>query len=339
MHLADNWKKNLEKYLPLLLVVMLLAGFPFFFLGGPGYHGSRSFVALWDLGHILFFSLFSLLVIVSARKKGFYTSSLRFFGLLFGSVFLIGITVELMQGFLENRNVSGKDLYFNQLGCLLAFSITGLRIGKMRQTMVRACVLLLIILAVRPLGQVLYDERVAVKQFPVLSDFETGFEQTRWRDIRQIERQAEVVRSGGYGLRIRLSTATYSGVNLFYFPGDWHGYKTINFSVYNPDDQELALHVRIHDRHHKQHKMKFSDRFHKRFVVFPGWNDLTVCLQTVRDAPLDRQMDMADIENFGIFVIRQPRARIIYLDSVYLGVSVSEDRGQRTEVKSHKYKS
>lgn len=324
MHLAGDWKRNFERYLPLLLVALLLTGFPFFFLGGPGYHGSRSFVALWDLGHMLFFSLLTLLVIVSARKKGVDTGNLKFFGLIFGSVFLIGITIELAQGFVEDRNVSGKDVYLNQLGCLLSFSLTGLGVGRVRQAMVRACVLLLIILAVRPLGQAVYDEKMAVSQFPVLSDFETFFEQTRWRDIRQIKRQSEVVRHGRYGLRIQLSMATYSGINLFYFPEDWRGYRSINFSIYNPDDEGLALHVRIHDRRHKRGGMKFSDRFHKRFIISPGWNDLSVPLQVVRDAPETRKMDMGEIENFSIFVIRQARARVIYLDNVYLGMPANQ---------------
>jgi hypothetical protein len=252
------------------------------------------------------------------KKRGGDTGNLKFFALLFVSVFLIGITVELVQEFLKNRNVSGRDVYLNQLGCLLSFSLTGLRVGRARQTMVRAGVLLLIVLAVSPLAHALYDEKMAVNQFPVLSDFETFFEQTRWQDIRQVKRQSKVVRNGKYGLRIQLSTATYSGINLFYFPGDWRGYMVVNFSVYNPDDEELALHVRIHDRLHRRHAMKFTDRFHKRFVISAGWNDLSVSLQEVYNAPSDRQMDMARIENFGIFVVRQPRARVIYLDNVYL---------------------
>jgi hypothetical protein len=38
----------------------------------------------------------------------------------------------------------------------------------------------------------------------------------------------------------------------------------------------------------------------------------------VRTAPAAREMDMHEIEGFGIFVIRQVRPLVIYLDNVYL---------------------
>ena len=38
----------------------------------------------------------------------------------------------------------------------------------------------------------------------------------------------------------------------------------------------------------------------------------------VRTAPAGREMDMHEIEGFGILVIRQVRPLVIYLDNVYL---------------------
>ncbi len=318
MPFANKCKSSIERYLPLLLVILLIIGLPFFFFGGPGYRGSRSFIALWNLGHILFFSLFTLLVIVWNKRRGIHTTNLRFFALLFGTVFLLGLVIEVVQVMLKYRTGSVNDIYLNQLGCLLTFSLVGLGIGRLRQNLVRAGVFLLIIFSALPLAQALYDENMAVRQFPVLSDFETRFEQTRWRDVRQIRQQSEVVRHGRYGLRVQLSTATYSGINIFYFPGDWRGYKTLNFSVYNPDNEEFTLHVRIHDRRHERQGMKFPDRFHQRLTLHYGWNDFAISLQTVLNAPESRQINMAEIAGFGIFVIRQTRARIIYLDHVYL---------------------
>ena len=81
---------------------------------------------------------------------------------------------------------------------------------------------------------------------------------------------------------------------------------------------ELALHGRIHDRLHKFHDQAFEDRFHQKFILRPGWNDLRISLAEVRHAPAGREMDMHEIEGFGMFVIRQKRPLVIYLDYVYL---------------------
>ena len=39
----------------------------------------------------------------------------------------------------------------------------------------------------------------------------------------------------------------------------------------------------------------------------------------VKGAPEGREMDMHNIRGFGMFVVRQPRSLVIFLDNVYLG--------------------
>ncbi len=302
-----------------VVFVLLLIGFPFFFFGGPGYHAARSFKAAWDLGHILFFFLATYLAIACTRSTRHEQKSWLFFGLFLLLVLVAGIIIELVQQMIGGRSVSGWDVYRNLLGCLAAFTVTGsLPLAKRGYLFLSAAVVILLFAAGRPLYTSLTDEQTARNQFPLLSDFETPFEQNRWKDVRQLQRQKNIVRRGQYGLRVQLSTATYSGTSLFYFPHDWRGFQTLHFSVYNPEEEVLFLHCRIQDGLHAQHGMRFDDRFHKRFTLRPGWNDLSVSLQEVRTAPATRLMDMAQVEGFGLFVIRQPRARVVYLDSIYL---------------------
>ncbi len=302
-----------------VVCVLLLVGFPFFFFGGPGYHAARSFKAAWDLGHILFFFLASYLVIACSRSGRDEKKSWMFFGLFFVFVLVAGVLIELVQQMLGGRSVDGWDVYRDLLGCLVAFTVTGsLPLAPREYLLLSAAVVVLLFGAVWPLYPSLTDEQTARGQFPLLADFETPFEQNRWKDVRQLQRQKNIVRQGQYGLRVQLSTATYSGTSLFYFPHDWRGFRTLHFSVYNPEEEVLFLHCRIQDGLHAQHGMRFDDRFHKRFELRPGWNDLSVSLQEVRTAPATRLMDMAQVEGFGLFVIRQPRARVIYLDSIYL---------------------
>ena len=87
----------------------------------------------------------------------------------------------------------------------------------------------------------------------------------------------------------------------------------MNSSVNNPANVELSLHGRIHDLLHWQHGQVFKDRIHQRFTLHSGWNDLRISLDAVRTAPAAREMDMHEIEGFGMFVIRQVRPLVIYL--------------------------
>ncbi len=92
----------------------------------------------------------------------------------------------------------------------------------------------------------------------------------------------------------------------------------MNFSVYNPADAELSLHGKINDRLHRQNSQGFEDRFHQQFILHFGWNDLRISLDAVRTSPAGREMNMHEIEGFGIFVVRQARPLVIYIDNVFL---------------------
>lgn len=304
----------------LFLTMLLLIGLPFFFFGGPGYHSSRSFQSTWDLGHILFFAVLSCLLNLYLCRRYRYLSAWFRFVLIFSVVFVIGLTVELLQMGNGNRTPSVLDMLRNQLGCLFAYAFL-LKQESRRvpwRWLFRVTVLLLLLLAVWPLTRALIDENLAARQFPVLSDFETPFERYRWVNTRQLRQEADVVRHGRKAARVQLSTAKFSGVSLFYFPGDWRGYERVQWSVYNPQTEPLELHCRIHDNQHKEHGYEFNDRFNQQFNLKPGWNDLAVSLEKVQHSPKDRLMDLQHIEGFGIFVIQQKVPLEIYLDHVHL---------------------
>lgn len=302
------------------LIGLLLLGAPFFFFGGPGYHSSRSFQSLWDLGHILFFALFSCLGNLFLARRYRYLSLWSRLGLVFMVVMVFGLAVELLQTSQGNRSPSVLDMLRNQLGCLLAFAFLPLRERRevRWQMFLRLSALVLLVPAVWPLARALLDEHLASRQFPVLSDFETPFERSRWVNARQLQPEASLVRHGRRAVRVRLSTAKYSGVSLFYFPGDWRGYEWVRFSVYNPGPAPVELHCRIHDTWHKEHGQVFHDRFNQHVGLGPGWNDVAFSLEKVKAAPRGRRMDLQRIEGFGLFVIQQKMPLEIYLDHVHL---------------------
>ena len=310
-----------EKYLNSIFIVLLLIGAPFFFLGGPEYHSSRSLHAAWDLGHILYFFLGSCLLCIYLRKINPVRSFLWIFFLTFCIVFFVGFSVEVLQMFCDGRTPDVFDVLRDQLGCLTAFAfiIHPVLFGKQwQQHLFRGMVLMLLAIAVWPLSRSLLDEYLAAQQFPVLADFETPFEQYRWVDMQFLSEETGKVRHGKNAARVQLSTAQYSGISLFHFPGDWQGYQTLRFSVYNPKTANLVLNCRIHDVHHKEHHLAYDDRFNQQFTLQQGWNDMVISLEKVKTALRGRIMDMQHIEGFGLFVMQQPSPLEIYLDHVYL---------------------
>jgi len=303
------------------LGAILLAGSPLFFWGGPGYYAPRSFHAAWDLGHILFFLLFSLWLHDRLREKKRTGSPFSSFLFIFLLVFFVGSGVELLQMLGTSRSPDIEDVLRNQLGCLMAFAfcIRPPFVGRpWLLRLLRGGVLALLVVAAWPLSRSLIDEYLAARQFPVLADFETPFEPYRWNNVRQLQAETAIVRHGRKAVRVQLSTNKFSGVALFHFPRDWRGYQTLRWSVYNPQAAPLILSCRIHDVQHKKHNLEFHDRFNQQFTLEPGWNDLAVSLEKVKAAPRGRAMVMEQIEGFGLFVTGQSQPRVVYLDYVYL---------------------
>jgi hypothetical protein len=273
------------------------------------------------LGHILFFSLASAGLCTIFYSRVLNPRPIYIFLRVFAVVFLFGLMVELLQMFSGGRTPDVFDILRNQVGALIGcvvFCTVRRPLKSLHLKLLWSGTVLLLLCFLLPLGRAVIDEQEAAARFPVLSDFETLFELSRWRDVHQLQVVNQPVRHGSRSMRVQLSTNKYSGTGLFYFPHDWSGYQWLNFSVYNPEESTLSLHCRIHDRLHKKHGQVFADRFHQQFVLDPGWNDLRVSLADVRQSPAGREMDMHKIEGFGIFVVKQSRPLVIYLDYVYL---------------------
>lgn len=300
---------------------IVLAGtiliFPFFFVGGPAYQSARSFQELWNLGHVLFFAIFAILVYYHLLPG--YVSSFAGICLSFISVIVLGWGIEIAQLGVGNRTVGWDDFFRDLAGAGIVFfwragSSVNYRIPRIVSKMTA---FIITAICLFPLSYALIDEYRARQEFPRLSGFERRLELGRWKDAERIRQVGHPVRKGKYSAEIRLTTNKYSGVSLFYFPEDWRGKKALAFSVYNPGSQ-VELSFRVHDRLHSGEKQLYQDRFNGMRVLSGGWNDIVIPMDAIRDAPAGRKMDLAHIRGFGLFVMEQPEDRLLYLDDVRL---------------------
>ncbi len=302
--------KNLTVYLAFLLCVTLL------FAGNPGFYTARSSLYLWDLGHVLLFTLASIIIIKNIPWFNRFSFKNQIL-IISGFSIFFGVVTELLQVNFH-RTPDIYDLFRDLLGSLLGvafYSVKRREAPVLFRKIVQAILIILTLISIYPFAAALSDEIIALAQFPLLSDFETPMEVNRWQNHSQLKLENGLARHGEKSLRVVLTTSKYSGVSLKYFPAKWQNYESFRFSIYNPDNDTLRVVCRINDA---MHNHSYSDRYNKAFFIKNGWNDIEIKLADVQSAPKDRKMDMENIELISIFTVQSPIRRIIYLDHFYL---------------------
>lgn len=285
-----------------------------FFIGGPGAHSCRSYKAAWNLGHIIYFALLPLLLFSLPWKRTFTKTTKALIIILLALV--VGVLIELIQNGL-NRTPDVGDVYRDLLGAAVAiifFLPNKDTTSKVPLMISKIVVVLLLVLQLLPIGRALIDEYQARADFPILSDFQSPFQISRWAGGAR----AEVVstdKAGNKAMKVTLTTAQYSGVQLKYFPRNFAGYSRLTFEVFNPSTEPLLLTCRIHDRYHNN---EYSDRFNKSYRIREGWNSIRINLEEVKEAPESRQMQLQEIQSIGIFAIHLPASRNILIDDMRL---------------------
>ena len=179
-------------------------------------------------------------------------------------------------------------------------------------------IIILLCLQLYPLFVTLVDEQMARRKFPILADFESKLELIRWTSNGHITLDKNIAAHGDYSARIELTTDQYSGASLKSFPGNWNNFERLLFSIYLPDKQPLPITTRIHDKQHEQGQHLYSDRFHLKTILQPGWNHIAIEISDVIHAPQTREMDVEFITNIHFFTIDLKQPRVIYLDNLRL---------------------
>jgi hypothetical protein len=288
------------------------------FLGGPGHHSPRSISAAWDLGHILGFSVWSFLLL--AWKPVGEASSARQWGIVILFCLVAGGVTEGIQ-FLLGGDASPEDLLRDVVGgvtTLSWFPPSGKALSRGRKQMVRGLSVLFLLVASLPLAVAITDEGIARVQFPLLADFETPFERSRWEGSASASVDRSVSRHGNASLRVEMGTTLYSGIFLVYFPRSWNAYQFLLLEVFNPSSEGISVTCRIHDRQHEGGGQAYEDRFNQGFLLRQGWNELRIDLGKVARAPFGRMMDLGEIRAVGLFTTKLSAPRTVFVDYVRL---------------------
>lgn len=300
--------------LPLLAGAASLLIAPFLFIGGPDWSSGPLLKSAWNLGHIL---LFALLTIVARPWR--WISGWRLWLVVTVALLVIGIGIELTQNGL-NRAMDGRDLLRNLIGGWLIIAWRPLFLPGTRasagQSLTAAIATLLLCFELGATGIVAARQWQVHNQLPLLYDFSHENPNPFWGGDLTISDKHTANRP--YSLKIDLGTATYSGVSLNNLPTDWRGYERLTLTLFNPSAEPLALTLRINDIQHDRGEQTFDDRYNTRFILVPGLNTFTRNLTDIENAPDGRTMDMSGIRRLGLFAVRLPQPRTVYLSDLRL---------------------
>ena len=138
-------------------------------------------------------------------------------------------------------------------------------------------------------------------QRPIILSFDNQFGK-HFRLMQNATLTIERNKQGGAGIgRIRLKDSPWPGIILHDIWPDWSSFSKLVVDFELPGTKPLPLNIRIHDLEHRKGDQAYSDRFNRSFVLQPGSNRLTIPLLDVRNAPRNRQIDLANIDGIVIF--------------------------------------
>ena len=299
----------------LLLILFGLA--VLMFVGGLDYGARRSLKELWNLGHILFFGL---LIYHFSHNWQWYRlrKLIQKIVLVFVLTAILSIIIELSQHIFANGTPDIYDIRRNFVGASLGFVFTVSIRKRYILNFLRFVIVLFVLFEMIPVSLALADEYRAYRKFPILSDFESDLELSRWSGDEPFLRNKEIVQHGKSSLSITFGTSKYSGVSLKYFPSDWTEYQSIKYNIYYPYTDTLYFTCRIHDQQHTKGIQAYNDRFNRRYFLVNGWNEFSISLEDVKNAPKLRKIDLNKIQGVGIFTVQLAQPRNVYLDYVRL---------------------
>lgn len=287
---------------------------PFLFIGGPDWASGPLLKSAWNLGHILLFALLTL-----ALRPWRWLSGWRLWLVVTGVLLVVGIGIELIQnGY--NRDMDGRDLLRNLTGSWLIIAwrpVTrqGLH-APAREVLIAAAATLLLCFELGATGMVAARQWQVHQQLPQLYDFSHPNPAPFWTGNLAVSDNHSL--NHPQSLRIDLGTATYSGVSLNNLPADWRDFETLVLTLFNPSSEPLALTLRINDVAHDRGEHAYNDRYNTRLILDPGFNTFTRNLADIESAPDGRTMDMSQIRRMGLFAVRLPEPRTVYLSDLRL---------------------
>jgi hypothetical protein len=292
-------------------VLLMLLGL-FFIFGGPP-DRTLFWDGLFDAGHVLLFAASTLLAVRLALSldTGPRIQSWRAAQVFVGMMLLAPLS-EVVQMVQPSRNPSLNDVLRDSAGVIAVWlwwlpsssmlqSVTSWRLGAALRIAGAAVLVLAIGVPLASIARV-YDGRK--RAMPDLVRLDGSNWERRLVRVRNARLTPSVVVTDGETRRVQapatlaLRPGRYPGIALNEPYPDWTPYRQLVFDVESPDGAPRGWTVRVHDA---SHNGDYRDRFNREFVLTGGRQTITIPLEDVRRAPVNREMDMRHIRGVAMF--------------------------------------
>jgi hypothetical protein len=265
-------------------------------------------------GHVILFFFISLALYFVFSARSFFSSTVATYFVVLLTGLAIGVVIEISQTLFQ-REGSIEDLYKNFLGMMSGLGFIALTKQKVLRNKILAGLFSFsfFLLGFVPLLQISWDYLQREKAFPFVTAFEEKWF-VRFFDLNHavlLGDVALVTKAGKKLYRVRLDPGKYSGVDLIEPEANWSAYHKLRFQVFSDNASSINLVLKIYDEKHNQN---YNDRFNQSLIVRPGLNEIVVNLNQVRNAPINRKLDLANISNVQLFLINVE-------SSLFLGLS------------------
>lgn len=220
------------------------------------------------------------------------------------TVMSLGFFVELTQSYVA-RETSLQDLIGDGYGLLagLCFSLAYRMIYDKKRWMLRVLIMsagsVALIVGMLPLIQIshAYEQRDAA--FPVIMDLSAEWSSTFVRMHKTDFVMADGSEKQGDTVVVRFQAARYPGLALVEPVPDWRHHEALVLELWSPYSRRVELKIRINDA---SHDGELDDRFNRTIALHEGKNTVTIKTEEIRNAPLNRQMQMGRISSLILFI-------------------------------------
>lgn len=290
-----------------LVVAALLA--PLLFIAGLGTFHSRSLDALWDVGHVGLFLALTAGVLDSVQH--YKKASWKFLVALIASALGLAAAIELLQGFV-GRSQSIQDVLLSLGGAVIALAWN----CQLRWSKGFAVSTALVCIA--PTAASLIDEWSARRQFPVLAEFISPLEVSRFRLVGRHRRVRAGLNAKASGLALEPNSQGNLGWQLAYAPSDWSDFRHLEVRFDLTGDSLAITCVLTDARHERVEPHEDSDHYAKEYVLFRGSQLVRLDLATAQASLATRLMNLDEIGSLRCSAKSAPAGTLLILESIRL---------------------
>lgn len=334
--ISAAWRRRLALAWPAagVLALLLLLG-----VGRPP-DDSLAWRTVYDLGHVPLFGCIALFLLRIIRILGPpHRPAWADFLLALLATVVLSLASEAAQVGQPGREASVGDALNNLTGaiCFLAIASAfrpalwrGLGAeGRPAARLVLVAAVLALAVAMSPLVTVAWHYAMRRAAMPVVAEmgsrWQMPFTSAPRASIERVPGPAEwAARAGEPVARVRFLDAAWPGVTVREPWPDWSGYAQLRFEVWSELEAPVELALRIDDGIRIR---DYGDRYNGSLIVMPGANDFALPLSTLKGAPRDRQMNLADIAQLVLFTRRPVEPFELYVSDLWLEPEPGNEEG------------